>query len=87
MQLLGEERNQKEGRKEEERRLWLMICVDLDVWQCLVVFGLWAGKASSNLWGRTWKIEVKAKIKVELCTFYSAEVTALHSGLVSHHCR
>jgi hypothetical protein len=27
------------------------------------------------------------KIKVELCTFYSAEVTALHSDLVSHHCR
>ena len=25
--------------------------------------------------------------RVELCTFNSAEVTALHSGLVSHHCR
>lgn len=59
---------------------------------------VWAGQARigaphyktsmlQKLGGRTWKIEEKEGIKVELCTFYSAEVTALHSGLVSHHCR
>ena len=38
-------------------------------------------------WGKDLERVKENKKKVELCTFYSAEVTALHSGLVSHHCR
>ena len=39
-------------------------------------------------WNATkWNKTKMCTKRVELCTFYSAEVTALHSGLVSHHCK
>ena len=45
-----------------------------------------------ELWNRsglehTSRQDVRNKNKAEMCTLYSAEVSALRSGLVSHHCR